>query len=126
MFESPPCLVTCFVEGRSMTSEELREAGRLAEVAQALRAFHEFGLAQPTEFQVYDLVREYADVARSRGGEPPAAFEDALENAGKIVEAVEAHSEHQPRAQPQRPAGGQLPALGRPGGDRRLGVRRHG
>jgi thiamine kinase-like enzyme len=97
MFEEPPCLVTCFVEAQPMESEELRGPDRMAEVARGLRAFHESGLTLPTSFQVYDLVREYADVARSRGGEPPAAFDEALENAGKIVGAVGRHPEHQAR-----------------------------
>ena len=97
MFVDPPCLVTCFVQSRPLTSEQLREPERLAEVAHGLRAFHESGLTLPTDFQVYDLVREYADVARSRGGTTPAAFDEALENAGKIVKAVGGHPEHQAR-----------------------------
>ena len=64
MFEEPPCLVTCFVEGRELTSEELRDPAMLAEVAYGLRAFHDSGLELPTDFQVYDVVRDYADVAR--------------------------------------------------------------
>jgi len=97
MFEDPPCLVTCFVEGRQLTSEELREPGLLAEVVSGLRAFHDSGLELPTEFHVYDIVREYAEVARSRGGEPPEPFHDALERAGEIVEAVRDHPEHKAR-----------------------------
>jgi len=94
MFEEPPCLVTCFVEGRELTSGELREQDVLAEVARGLRAFHDSGLELPTEFQVYDVVREYADVARSRGGQVPDAFDSALERAGEIVKAVTDHPEH--------------------------------
>jgi thiamine kinase-like enzyme len=97
MFEDPPCLVTCFVEAQPMTSEQLREPQALAEVAQALRGFHESGLELPTDFHVQDLVRDYADVARSRGGEPPAAYDDSLRIAGEIVKAVRDHPEHQPR-----------------------------
>jgi thiamine kinase-like enzyme len=97
MFEDPSCLVTCFVEGRVLTSAELREPEALAEVAQGLRAFHESGLELPTEFQVYDVVRDYADVAQARGGELPEAFHSALERAGEIVGAVRDHPEHQPR-----------------------------
>src|ERR671914_2934401 len=32
MLESPPCLVTCFVESRDVTAEELREPAYLDEV----------------------------------------------------------------------------------------------
>jgi thiamine kinase-like enzyme len=98
MFEDPPCLVTCFVEGNAMTSEALREPEVLAAVARALRAFHDSGLSLPREFQVHDLVREYADVARSRGGQLPAAYDDSLRVAGDIVAAVGDHPEHSPRA----------------------------
>jgi thiamine kinase-like enzyme len=94
MFEDPPCLVTCFVEGRELAPPELRDQDTLDEVARGLRAFHDSGLELPTEFQVYDVVREYADVARSRGGEVPEEFEGALERAGEIVKAVGNHPEH--------------------------------
>ena len=96
MFEDPPCLVTCFVEGRVLTSEELREPGLLAEVASGLRAFHESGLELPTEFQVYDVVRDYAEVARSQRRRGAEAFDGALERAGEIVAAVRDHPEHRP------------------------------
>ncbi|MEA2330379.1 MAG: hypothetical protein QOH58_517 [Thermoleophilaceae bacterium] len=94
MFEDPPCLVTCFVEGRLLTGPELREPAAVAEVAHGLRAFHESGLTLPTGFHVYDVVREYADVARERGGELPAAFQSSLESAEAIVNAVKDHPEH--------------------------------
>ena len=96
MFEEPPVLVTCFVEGRELTPEELREQGVLTEVAYGLRAFHDSGLELPTEFHVYDVVREYADVARSRGGGVPEAFDGALKRAGEIVKTVGDHPEHKP------------------------------
>jgi thiamine kinase-like enzyme len=96
MFEEPACLVTCFVEGRQLTSEELREPELLAEVARGLRVFHDSGLELPTDFHVYDVVREYAEVARAHGGDVPAAFADSLERAGEIVSAVRDHAEHRP------------------------------
>ena len=97
MFEEPPCLVTCFVEGRELTSAELREPALLAEVSYGLRAFHESGLELPTQFHVYDIVREYAEVARARGGDVPEAFDTALARAGEIVAAVGDLPEHAPR-----------------------------
>jgi thiamine kinase-like enzyme len=97
MFEDPPCLVTCFVEGEEMSSERLREQEPLAEVARGLRAFHESGLELPRDFHVHDLVREYAEVARSRGGELPEPFEDSLARAEEVTAAVRDHAEHQPR-----------------------------
>jgi thiamine kinase-like enzyme len=95
MLEEPACLVTCFVEGEVMSSEGLR--ARTDDVGRMLRAMHESGLTLPTDFHVQDLVREYADVARSRGGETPAAYDDALATAGEIVDAVGGHPEHQSR-----------------------------
>src|SRR5215208_93360 len=97
MFEEPPCLVTCFVEGRELTSAELREPALLAEVSYGLRAFHESGLELPTDFHVHDVVRDYAEVARTRGGDLPEAFDEAFARAGEIVAAVSDHPEHAPR-----------------------------
>jgi thiamine kinase-like enzyme len=97
MFEDPPCLVTCFVEAQPMTSEQLRQPAALEQVAKALRGFHESGLQLPTDFHAHDLVREYAEVARSRGGEPPPAYDESLRMADRIKDAVGGHPEHQPR-----------------------------
>ena len=63
-------------------------------VARDLRAFHGSGLELPTDFQVYDVVRDYAEVARSRGGDVPDEFDAALARAGEIVAAVRDHPEH--------------------------------
>ena len=93
---TPACLVTCFVTGHEMTPVELRGPGAAGEVARALHEFHESGLELPTDFQVLDIARDYAEVVRSRGGEPPQAFEEALEYAGKVVHAVRDDPEHTP------------------------------
>jgi thiamine kinase-like enzyme len=97
MFEEPPCLVTCFVEGRELTSEELREPDAIAEVARGLRGFHDSGLELPTSFEVQDIVRDYAEVARSRGGELPEAFDGSVARADEIVAAVGGDPEHAAR-----------------------------
>jgi thiamine kinase-like enzyme len=94
--DDPPCLVTCFVEGRTMTADELREPDAIATVAGGLRRFHESGLDLPTDFHVYDIASEYARLARERGGEPPPAFDDTLACAGQVVDAVRDHPEHAP------------------------------
>ena len=94
--ESPACLVTCFVEGHEMTPEELRRRDSVGQVAASLREFHDSGLTLPTEFQVVDIARDYAEVARERGGEPPQAFEDSLASAREVVEAVSDDPEHSP------------------------------
>jgi thiamine kinase-like enzyme len=96
--DSPACLVTCFVEGEEMTAEALREPEVVAEVARGLREFHDSGLELPTDFQVLDIARDYAEVARSHGGEPPPAFESSLERAGQVALAVRDDPEHAPVA----------------------------
>jgi thiamine kinase-like enzyme len=95
---TPPCLVTCFVAGHEMTPVQLRRPDAVEEVARGLREFHDSGLELPTEFQVLAIAREYAEVARARGGEPPKAFEEALGWAGQVVAAVRDTPEHAPVA----------------------------
>jgi thiamine kinase-like enzyme len=94
--EDPTCLVTCFVAGREMAAEDLREPDAVTEVGRALREFHDSGLELPTDFQVLEIARSYAEVARSRGSEPPGAFDDAFAGARAIVQAVADDPEHAP------------------------------
>jgi thiamine kinase-like enzyme len=96
MLDHPPALVTCFVESRDVTAVELREPGRIEEVAGALNGFHESGLELPTDFYVSQIADEYAEVSRGRGGTLPAAFKDARECARKVVKAVRKNEEHRP------------------------------
>jgi thiamine kinase-like enzyme len=96
MLDDPACLVTCFVESREMTAEELRQPDALAEVAHGVRAFHQSGLALPTDFYVSEIVASYAEVVRERGGRPPEAYDDARSTAKQIVKRVRDHPEHQP------------------------------
>ena len=95
-FETPACLVTCFVPGRELTAEELRQPDGLAEVAHALRAFHDSGLELPTEFDSFRVVEDYAATARSRGGEDPPELGEALAHARDIRDAMSEHEEHLP------------------------------
>ena len=72
MLETPSCLVTCFVESREMTARRAARAGgdrddrrRPARVPRVRpRAAH--GFLRPR-----DRRASYAEVSRSRGGEPP-------------------------------------------------------
>ncbi len=96
MLETPSCLVTCFIKSREMTAPELREPEAIATIAAGLRQFHESGLELPTDFYVLEIAQGYAEVSRSRGGEPPPAFEGALAAAGEVVKAVRDHPEHAP------------------------------
>ena len=94
--ESPPCLITRFVPGRELTAEELREPDKLAEVARALRTFHDSGAELPVEFDSFRIVEDYAATATARGGETPPEFAQALARAQAIRDAVSGHEEHRP------------------------------
>jgi thiamine kinase-like enzyme len=96
MLDQPPCLVTCFVESREVTAAELREPGRVEEVAEALRRFHHSGLELPRSFYASEVVNDYAEIARSRGGTLPDGFEHATACARKVVKAVRKNPDHQP------------------------------
>jgi thiamine kinase-like enzyme len=96
MLDQPPALVTCFVESREVTADELREPGCIDEVGRALRGFHESGLELPTDFYVSQIADEYAQVSQSRGGTLPDSFDHARDCARKVVKAVRKNAEHRP------------------------------
>jgi thiamine kinase-like enzyme len=96
MLDQPPCLVTCFVESREVTAAELREPRYLDEVGEALRGFHHSGLELPTDFYVSEIVSDYAEVSKSRGGTLPDGFGHARDWARKVVKAVRKNADHQP------------------------------
>jgi thiamine kinase-like enzyme len=98
MLEEPSCLVTCFISSRDMAAEELREREALTEVARGLRAFHDSGVSLPTDFHATRIVRDYAEIVRRHGEEPPAEFDDALARADEIAKAVRGQAEHEPVA----------------------------
>ena len=72
------CLVTRFVEGETGRAEP-REAGAL------LRRLHD-GRAIPGRFDSFQVVEEYARLARERGVEPAPACEEAHATARRIGE----------------------------------------
>jgi thiamine kinase-like enzyme len=96
MLDQPPALVTCFVESREVTAEELRRPDSLGEVAQGLRRFHESGLELPTDFYVTEIVGDYTEVTKSRGGTLPEEFDHARDCARKVVKTVRKNPDHQP------------------------------
>jgi thiamine kinase-like enzyme len=96
MLDQPPCLVTCFVESREVTAEELREPARIEEVARGLRSFHHSGLELPSRFDVSEIVHHYEEVTRGRGGAVPEPFGDASDCARKVVKAIRRNPDHQP------------------------------
>jgi thiamine kinase-like enzyme len=88
LLDDPPCLVTRFIEGEAMGPEELRTPAALAEVAAALAAIHGCGETLAGRFDSFRLVEEFAERARARGGEVPAAYGPAREAAARIERAL--------------------------------------
>ena len=87
LLEDPPCLVTAFVEGGTMSAEALREPAALARVAAALRAVHGCEPVAAT-FSAFRIVEDYAEKARTRGGEVPSAYGRSHPTAVKIEAAL--------------------------------------
>jgi thiamine kinase-like enzyme len=93
--DDPPCLVTDFVECREMTAEDLREPKTMRRVIESLKTVHDSGAALPTNFDSFRVVEEYRTTAAERGGEIPAAFDEAHDQATEIEEALSG-PEHEP------------------------------
>lgn len=88
LLDDPPCLVTDFVVGAAMSPEELRQPAALREVAAALRAIHDCGETLPSAFSPFRIVETYAERARGRGAELPAAYGPAHGAAARIERAL--------------------------------------
>ena len=93
--DDPPCLVTEFVECREMTAEDLRVPETMSTVIGELRKVHDSGTELPTSFDSFRVVEDYRETAASRGGEIPAAYDEAHEQAGRIESALSG-PEHDP------------------------------
>ena len=93
--DDPPCLVTEFVECTEMTPEGLRDPETTKQVLEAIRSVHESGANLPTNFDSFRVVEEYRETAASRGGEIPAAYDEAHQRARQI-EAALSGPEHDP------------------------------
>jgi thiamine kinase-like enzyme len=94
--EEPPCLVTVYVAGRPMGAVELREPDTIAEVARALRSFHDSDLELSSNFDCFRVVERYAAVAGERGAEMPGGLDEALDRAGAIRDAMGGGRERAP------------------------------
>ena len=96
LLDSPACLVTMFLPGRTAGPGDLRNPDAIAEVARDLRALHDSGTELPKRFDPFRLVEEYAVTARSHGAEPPEGYDDALAAAHLIEDAVRGQDGHDP------------------------------
>ncbi len=79
-------LVTAFISGRPVPPEELRAPESLDRVAALLRAVHA-GDSFPATFNSFRVVETYADTARERGTDVPAAYSEAKSLADSIDRA---------------------------------------
>jgi len=85
--EDAGCLVTEFLPGRPLPPEELREPGRLVQVARAVRAVHD-GPPFPATFDAFAIVEAYAETASARGAALPPGLVGARRVAGEIKAAL--------------------------------------
>lgn len=95
LLDDPPCLVTEFVGGETMSAEQLREPGAMAEVARALRTLHGCEEQLPVAFSGFRIVETYAARMAARGAEVPGSYEWAAAAAHRI-EAALTGPEHEP------------------------------
>jgi thiamine kinase-like enzyme len=93
--EDPPCIVTEFVEGESLSPEQLRASPQLERVASALRSLHELEQRLSSRFDSVRIVEDYAQVASERGAEVPREYVPALERAREVGAALKG-AEHTP------------------------------
>jgi thiamine kinase-like enzyme len=87
-------LVTHFVTGEPVESEDLREPVLLAEVAGRLHAVHS-GPPLPSTFDSFRIVETYRETAAAHGATIPAAYDGALALAGRLA-PVMTGPEHTP------------------------------
>ena len=80
------CLVTSFVSCEPLGARELADG--VEELARALRAFHDCDVRLPTRFDVPELLGDYAEIVRARGGALPDEYAQAMEVAATIGAAL--------------------------------------
>ena len=85
-------LVTRFVPGRELSSEQLAAPDRVRDVAGLVRAFHRSGPLSGA-FDCFRIPQRHRDVAAARGVAIPAAYERAAEYATEIEAAFAASPE---------------------------------
>lgn len=79
-------LVTKFIEGRSISVDEMRQPETIRRVAGALRRFHGAGTI-PGRFDSHEVVEEYRREAVQHGVRVPSAFADARVISERIRES---------------------------------------
>jgi thiamine kinase-like enzyme len=91
-------LITRYIEGRPIPTEELRRPDGVRRVAEVLRAVHE-GPMFPIAFDSFRVVESYAEIAASRGVTVPDDYEaaksvaDGIERARAGAQPVPCHND---------------------------------
>ena len=88
------CFVTELASGRALDAEELRDPKMLAELAAALRAFHDSGLELSRSFDPSRWAEQCGESALQRGVEMPPGYDEALAYARRIERKVARHPDH--------------------------------
>jgi len=92
LFHEPGALVIDFVEGRTMTAEDLRDPGLLAEaltlVARAHRTIPQFLRGPSLVFWVFHVLRDYAATLEAAGSRHAAVLPGLLGEAAELEAAV--------------------------------------
>jgi thiamine kinase-like enzyme len=113
-FVEPECsLVTRFVPGETLSSADVTEPRRLAQIGTALRTFHESG-PLPGVFDCFRVPQQHCDAAVARGVDIPPEYEVAAARAAEIEAAFDASPE------PRRPCHNDLLAANFIGAGSRL------
>lgn len=86
--ESPACIVTEFVVGEPLDSEQLRRPRQLAAVAGSLRSLHDLEQPLRSRFDSVRIVEEYAQIATERNAELPGDYLPALDRAREIGDVL--------------------------------------
>jgi thiamine kinase-like enzyme len=82
----PDFIVTEFVDAAPLHPGRLHADPE--PMARALRRFHDCGVHLPVRFWVPDLLEDYAELVRRRGGSLPDGYEDARRMAHDIATAL--------------------------------------
>ncbi len=85
-------MVFAFVEGRTMSAEDLRNGGRVGEVAQACRRLHSARRFRD-DFDMFDIQPRYLGIVRERGFRLPERYLEFEPQAAAIREALAVRDE---------------------------------
>jgi len=85
-------LVVGYIEGRTLTAADVAAAGNIPRIAAACRLLHSGGRFG-NDFDMFDVQRGYRSVARSRGFQIPAGYDDLLPQVDAARQALAVRAE---------------------------------